>query len=74
MAVVIGLAESDAGFDAAAGQPHHDAAAVVVAAVVGDLEAPLRVNRATVDAAPVSPRLFRRELRRAAVSRSAMPR
>ena len=45
VAVVVGLAVGDAGLDAAAGQPHREAAAVVVAAVVVLGERALAVDR-----------------------------
>ena len=52
VAEVVGRAIRDAGLDAAAGEPHGEAAAVMVSAVIGTGEGALAVDRATEFAAP----------------------
>ena len=51
-AVVVGLAERDARLHAAAGHPHREAAAVMIAAVIGRGEPALAIDRAAELAAP----------------------
>ena len=57
VAEVVGGAEGHAGLDAAAAEPHREAAGVVVAAVVGRGQLALRVVRAAELAAPDDQRL-----------------
>ncbi len=52
VAVIVGFAERHAGLDAAAGHPHGEAAAVVVAAIIGGGETALAIDGAAEFAAP----------------------
>src|SRR5260370_1983950 len=52
VAVIVGLAVADAGLDAAAGEPHAEAAAVMVAAMIGGGELALAVHGAAELSAP----------------------
>src|SRR5262249_17979933 len=57
VAVIVGLAELEAGANAAAGHPEREAAAVMIAAVVGRSECALAVDRAAGLAAPDDDRI-----------------